>query len=74
MSEGADAATNYDLKFRAFDRLTGELLWESTLPFAGNATAITYKFGGRQYIVVYATGGKSGRWGLSGGTYIAFSL
>src|SRR5439155_658626 len=31
-------ATNYDSKFRAFDKATGELLWETTLPAAGNAT------------------------------------
>jgi quinoprotein glucose dehydrogenase len=27
-------ATSYDRKFRAFDKVTGALLWESTLPFA----------------------------------------
>jgi quinoprotein glucose dehydrogenase len=32
------AATNFDKKFRAFDKLTGKLLWETTLPAAGNAT------------------------------------
>ncbi len=31
-------ATNYDRKFRAFDKATGQLLWETTLPFSGNAT------------------------------------
>src|SRR5436309_10702743 len=36
------AATNYDRKFHAFDKSTGDLLWESALPFAGNATPITY--------------------------------
>ena len=33
-------ATNFDKKFRAFDKTTGALLWETTLPFAGNATPI----------------------------------
>ena len=28
-------ATNFDRKFRAFDRATGKLLWETTLPFSG---------------------------------------
>ena len=28
-------ATNFDKKFRAFDKATGELLWETTLPFSG---------------------------------------
>lgn len=68
------AATNYDRKFRAFDKATGELLWQTTLPMAGNATPITYEIAGRQYVVIYATGGKSGKWGPSGGIYMAFSL
>jgi quinoprotein glucose dehydrogenase len=68
------AATNYDRKFRAFDKATGKLLWETTLPMAGNATPITYEMGGRQYVVIYATGGKAGKSGPSGGVYIAFSL
>jgi quinoprotein glucose dehydrogenase len=68
------AATNYDRKFRAFDKSTGKLLWETTLPMAGNATPITYELGGKQYLVIYATGGKSGKWGPSGGVYVAFTL
>ena len=28
-------ATNFDKKFRAFDKSTGELLWETTLAFFG---------------------------------------
>ncbi len=68
------AATNYDRKFRAFDKLTVKLLWETTLPFSGNATPITYQMGGRQYVVIYATGGKAGRWGDSCGIYVAFAL
>jgi quinoprotein glucose dehydrogenase len=68
------AATNFDRKFRAFDKKTGELLWETTLPFAGNATPVTYEVRGKQYVVIYATGGKSGRGGASGGIYVAFGL
>ena len=68
------AATNYDRKFRAFDKASGKLLWETTLPMAGNATPITYEIGGRQFVVIYATGGKSGKWGPSGGIYVAFTL
>ena len=68
------AATNYDRKFRAFDKANGKLLWETTLPMAGNATPITYEVAGKQYVAIYATGGKSGKWGPSGGIYIAFSL
>jgi quinoprotein glucose dehydrogenase len=68
------AATNFDRKFRAFDKQTGKLLWETRLPFAGNATPITYQLHGKQYVVIYATGGKSGRGGPAGGVYVAFTL
>jgi quinoprotein glucose dehydrogenase len=54
-------ATNFDRKFRAFDKLTGRLLWEATLPLAGNATPITYEVAGKQFVVMYATGGKGRR-------------
>jgi quinoprotein glucose dehydrogenase len=65
-------ATNHDKKFRAFDKRTGELLWETTLPAAGNATPAMYELNGKQYVVIGAGGGKSGT--PSGGTYVAFSL
>jgi quinoprotein glucose dehydrogenase len=66
-------ATNFDKKFRAFDKSTGELLWETTLPFAGNATPATYQVDGRQFIVIAAGGGKDPK-SLSGGVYVAFAL
>jgi quinoprotein glucose dehydrogenase len=65
-------ATNYDKKFRIFDKLTGKLLWETELPAAGNATPATYQINGRQFIVIAAGGGKFGA--PSGGTYVAFAL
>ena len=65
-------ATNHDSKFHAFDKTTGKLLWEATLPAAGNATPATYEVDGRQFVVIAAGGGKSGA--PSGGTYIAFAL
>jgi quinoprotein glucose dehydrogenase len=68
------AATNFDKKIRAFDKRTGNLLWETTLPLGGNATPITYEVGGRQYVVIYATGGKGGRGTTQGGIYVAFAL
>ena len=66
-------ATNFDKKFRAFDKSTGELLWETTLPFAGNATPATYEVNGRQYVVIAAGGGKAVG-APSGGLYVAFAL
>jgi quinoprotein glucose dehydrogenase len=68
------AATNFDRKFRAFDKTTGQLLWETTLPFAGNATPATYAVNGRQFVVVHATGGKARRGEPSGSVYLAFAL
>jgi quinoprotein glucose dehydrogenase len=66
-------ATSFDKKFRAFDKSTGELLWETTLPFAGNATPATYEINGRQFIVIAAGGGKNPK-SPSGGIYVAFAL
>jgi quinoprotein glucose dehydrogenase len=65
-------ATNLDKKFRAFDKKTGKLLWETVLPFSGNATPATYSVNGKQYVVIAAGGGKSGA--ASGGVYVAFAL
>lgn len=66
-------ATNFDKKFRAYDKSTGELLWETTLPFAGNATPATYEVNGRQFVVIAAGGGKDPK-SRSGGVYVAFAL
>jgi quinoprotein glucose dehydrogenase len=68
------AATNFDRKIRAFDKSNGALLWEATLPFSGNATPITYELNGRQYVVIYANGGKAPRGGTTGGAYVAYAL
>ena len=66
-------ATTFDKKFRAFDKSTGELLWDATLPFSGNATPATYEVNGRQFIVIAAGGGKDPK-SPSGGMYVAFAL
>jgi quinoprotein glucose dehydrogenase len=66
-------ASNFDRKFRAYNSSTGALLWETTLPFSGNATPATYSINGRQFIVIAAGGGKD-RKSKSGGVYVAFSL
>jgi quinoprotein glucose dehydrogenase len=66
-------ATNYDKKFRVFDKSTGTLLWETALPFSGNATPITYEVNGKQYVVIAAGGGKDTK-SPSGGVYVAFAL
>ncbi len=61
-----------DETFRVFDKETGEILWQTELPFGGNATPSTYTVDGRQYVVISAGGGKSGR--PSGGSLVAFAL
>jgi quinoprotein glucose dehydrogenase len=66
-------ATNFDKKFRAFDKSTGALLWETNLPFAGNATPATYEVNGRQFVVIVAGGGKDPK-SRPGGVYVAFAL
>jgi quinoprotein glucose dehydrogenase len=61
-----------DETFRVFDKETGKVLWKTKLPFGGNATPSTYMIKGRQYVVISAGGGKSGR--PSGGSLVAFAL
>ncbi len=68
------AATNFDKKFRAFDKWTGKLLWETTLPFSGNATPATYQVNERQFVVVHATGGKAKGGEPRGDVLLAFAL
>jgi quinoprotein glucose dehydrogenase len=65
-------AATEDEKFRAFDKMTGKLLWQVSLPAAGYATPSTYTVRGRQYVVIAAGGGKLGT--KSGDAYVAFAL
>ena len=65
-------AAAVDAKLRAFDKRTGELVFEHELPAAGFATPAVYEADGRQFVVVAAGGGKLGR--PSGDRYIAFAL
>jgi len=66
-------ATIYDRKFRAFDTTTGKLLWESILPYSGVATPTTYVAGGRQFVVIAASGRRDPK-GRQGAAYVAFAL
>jgi quinoprotein glucose dehydrogenase len=65
-------AATPDAKLRAFDKATGEILWEAALPADGFATPAVYEADGRQFVVVAAGGGKLGR--PSGSHYVAFAL
>ncbi len=62
-----------DEKFRAFDKRTGEILWETTLPAGGYATPSTYEVDGRQYIVIAAGGGGKNST-KPGDAYVVFAL
>ncbi len=49
-------ASTLDRLFRAFDLETGAELWQAELPANGNATPMTYKADGRQFVVLAAGG------------------
>ncbi len=62
-----------DGKFRAYNKKTGKLLWETDLPAAGVATPAVYEVDGRQYVVISCGGSKWERKKLSD-AYVAFAL
>ena len=62
-----------DERFHAFDKDSGELLWEYQLPSGGYATPASYEIEGRQYIVIACGGGgKPGT--KKGDSYYCFAL
>ena len=65
-------AASRDSRFRAFDKKTGEMLWETVLPVPGYATPATFMVDGVQYVVIACGGGKIGS--PSGDKYLAFAL
>ena len=66
-------AASMDERLHAYDKDTGELLWEAQLPAGGYATPATYEVDGTQFIVIAAGGGgKPGT--AAGDRYVAFSL
>ena len=65
-------AGTMDKKFRAYNKSTGELVWETKLPAAAFATPATYEVNGKQYLVVACGGTKNGA--EKGDSYVAFAL
>jgi quinoprotein glucose dehydrogenase len=59
-----------DRKFQAFNKATGKLLWETTLPGFASSTPCTYKSNGKQYIAVSVAGNKES----PAGYIMAFAL
>jgi len=49
------AGTQDDRKFRAYDKDTGEQLWEKEIPARPNGVPAVFEVGGREYIVICAT-------------------
>ena len=66
-------ATDFDRKMHAFESKTGKLLWETVLPYAGNATPLTYMAGGKQYVVIAASTAHD-RKAAKGSAFVAFAL
>jgi quinoprotein glucose dehydrogenase len=65
-------AATKDGKFRALNKQSGKLLWETDLPAAGFATPSIYEVNGKQYVVIACGGGKLKT--KSGDAYVAFAL
>ena len=64
-----EIVTNYgDPWFRAYDKITGDVVWEVELPGGTTGAPMTYMHDGAQYIVV-AIGGRE-----VVGQYVAFSI
>jgi len=61
-----------DGMFRAFDKRTGKVLWQTALPASAFATPSTYMVKGRQYVVIACGGAKVGT--APGDSYVAFAL
>jgi len=58
---------------RALDVSTGQTLWRGRLPAGGQATPMSYVWGGRQFVVIYA-GGNARLGTRLGDSVIAFAL
>lgn len=62
-----------DSYLRAFDVETGEEVWKGKLPTSARATPMTYRAGGKQYVVI-AAGGHEVPGNLMGDYLVAFAL
>jgi quinoprotein glucose dehydrogenase len=63
-------ASTRDKKFRAFDKATGKLLWQTDLPGVGNATPCTYMSEGKQFVALSVSGNTEN----PSGYIVAFAL
>ena len=67
------AATN-DKRMRAFDKDSGELVWQYRLPASAHATPMTYMVEGRQYLAIAVGGGNKYNPGSFMARVMAFRL
>jgi quinoprotein glucose dehydrogenase len=71
------SATTSDRKFRAYDRDTGKVIWETSLPEGAEAVPAVYEVNGREYVVICVAAGN-GMMNRSAaeraGAYIAYAL
>jgi len=65
---GTNRAGMWGTKFRAYDKTTGRVLWETDLPAGTTGAPMTYMHAGKQYVLV-AVGGSN-----HGPEWVAFSL
>ncbi len=66
-------AASQEPLLRAFDAATGKELWDGKLPVPAQATPMTYKINGKQYVVV-SDGGSSSFGTATGNSVVAFAL
>lgn len=59
-----------DKQLRAFDKVSGKILWQTTLPALANATASTYMVGNKQYVALSIAGTAEN----PSGSIMAFAL
>lgn len=67
-------AGTYDPHIRAFDIENGKELWNALLPAAGHATPMTYRWNGKQYLVIAAGGHAKIEEAPLGDSLVAFAL
>ena len=68
--EPSAASSTADKKLWAFDKKTGNLVWETILPAPNNANVCSYAVGGKQYLAL-SVGGTAEN---PGGSIMAFAL
>jgi len=71
------SGTTTDRKFRAYDRDTGKVIWETSIPEGSESIPAVYEVGGREYVVVNAAAGNGmmgGPAATRAGAYVAYAL